>query len=154
GDTTLTNESAIWVKTQATPPPMLAEMVFAGNLQFSIPSNNQPYNVTGTCTMGSSQKLFALWPHMHKLATHQKIELIRGTTTTTLHDMDYMFGEQRYWPQSPEIQVQNNDKIRVTCTYVNNTGASVSFGDGSDKEMCFGGMYRYPSTNSNLFCVF
>jgi hypothetical protein len=153
GDTTLTGESAIWVKTQSTPPPMLAEMVFSGNMQFSIPSNNQPYDVVGQCTMNKAYKLFALWPHMHKLAVHQKIELI-NSTTTVLHDMDYQFGEQRYWPQSPEIQVQANDKIKVTCTYVNNTGAPVSFGDSSDKEMCFGGMYRYPAANSSLFCVF
>jgi hypothetical protein len=153
-DSMMTGESAIWVKSQPTAPPMLAEMVFAGNMQFSVPSDGLPHDVVGTCTINQSYKMFALWPHMHKLATHQKIELLHSTTTTTLHDMDYSFGEQRYWLQSPEISVQQNDKVRVTCTYVNNTGAPVGFGDSSDAEMCFGGMYRYPSNGSSLFCVF
>ena len=110
--------------------------------------------MTGTCTINNSYTMFALWPHMHKLAVHQKIELVRGTTTTVLHDMPYAFGEQKYWLQAPEIQVQSNDKIRVTCTYNNTTGTTIGFGDSSDDEMCFGGMYRYPSSGANLFCGF
>lgn len=157
GDSGLSGESAIWVKTQPTAPPSLAEMVFAGNAMFSIPSDGQPHDVVGLCSITNTYKAFALWPHMHKLAVHQKIELLVGGSTTnvvTLHDMDYQFAEQKYWLQSPEISLKQGDKVRVTCTYVNNTGATVSFGDGSDKEMCFGGMYRYPSAGSNLFCVF
>ena len=152
GDESLSNESAIWVKSQPTTTPMLAEMVFGGPLQFSIPPGTQ--TVSGQCTINNSYQMFALWPHMHKMAVHQKIELIRGTTTTVLHDMPYMFGEQKYWLQTPEITVQNNDKIKVTCTYNNTTGGTLNFGDSSDDEMCFGGMYRYPSNGANLFCAF
>jgi hypothetical protein len=42
----------------------------------------------------------------------------------------------------------------VTCSYNNTTGAAVGFGDSSDNEMCFAGMYRYPAANSSLFCPF
>jgi hypothetical protein len=53
------------------------------------------------------------------------------------------------------IDVVQNDKIKTTCTYLNDSTADVPFGDGSDKEMCFGGMYRYPAApNDMLFCVF
>src|SRR5688572_6003131 len=45
-DGALNGDSAILVKAQGTPPPMLAEMVFAGTPNFSIPSNNQPYTKT------------------------------------------------------------------------------------------------------------
>jgi hypothetical protein len=154
-DEMLAGESGIWVKSQPTPPPMLAEMVFAGPLQFTVygdkPMDTKQY-VEGQCTLTKSYKLFALWPHMHKMATHQKIELDRGGTITLLHDKPYDFEEQKYWAQTPEISVQANDKIKVTCTYINNTMKTVGFGDSSDEEMCFGGMYRYPSSNSNLFC--
>jgi hypothetical protein len=158
GDDALSGESAIWVKSQATPTPTLAEMVFAGTLQIYLQNNaSTQQNVSGTCTMSQGYSLFALWPHMHKLAKHQKIELLHptgtGTVTTVLHDMPYQFEEQKYWLQSPEIQVQANDKIKVTCSYLNDTGGVVTFGDSSDKEMCFGGMYRYPASNSNIFCT-
>jgi len=154
GDDPLNAESAIWVKSQSTPTPTLAEMVFAGS--FAIYLQNDPVmtqKVTGKCTMDKAYSVFALWPHMHKVATHQKIELVRGNTTTPLFDMDYQFEEQKYWLQDPEIQVQKDDTIRVTCSYLNDTGAVVTFGESSDNEMCFGGLYRYPASNSDIFCT-
>ena len=33
---------------------------------------------------------------MHKLAVHQKVELIRNAASTTLHDLAYTFLEQTY----------------------------------------------------------
>ena len=42
------------------------------------------------------------------------------------------------------------DKIKVTCTYMNPDATPIMWGDSSDEEMCFGGMYRYPATGSSL----
>lgn len=153
-DQQLSGESAILVKAQATPPPMLAEMVFAGTYNFTIPKGGQPYTKTTTCSASSSYRLFAVWPHLHQLATHQKVELIQGGTPTVLHDLAYDFEEQKYYMKTPEVQVQQGNQIRVTCTWVNNTGADVGFGDSSNEEMCFTGLYRYPATNSGIFsCI-
>jgi hypothetical protein len=151
-DDPLSGESAIWVKSQPTPPPMLAEMVFAGPLDLTIPANSTNYPINGQCTITKSYKLFALWPHMHKRAIHQTVQLDRGGTKTMLHDQAYNFEEQKYWLQAPEIQLQANDKILVECRYNNNPGPEVKWGDSSDEEMCFAGMYRYPAQNSILFC--
>lgn len=156
GDELLTGESAIWVKSQPTPTPTLAEMVFAGKFLFSINGTPEgqtpmPQTVTGGCTVNSPYSLFAVWPHMHKLATHQKVELIRNNATTDLHDKPFNFNEQNYYMQSPIVQVQNGDEIRVTCTFVNPSKNSVTFGDSSDQEMCFSGLYRYPAKDSGLF---
>jgi hypothetical protein len=152
-DQVLAGDSAILIKAQSTPPSILAEMVFAGRMFFSIPSSTPPQSadIQGGCTVNTPYKLFAVWPHMHKLATHQRVELIRGTTTTVLHDLPFDFTEQKYYLQGPEIQVQANDRINVKCTYLNNTGHDVQYGDSSDNEMCFTGLYRYPATSSNLF---
>jgi hypothetical protein len=151
GDEALSGESAILVKAQPTPPPQLAEMVFAGKFLFAIPSNNQPYNVVGGCTVPTAYSLFAVWPHMHQLARHQKVELVRGTSATVLHDLPFDFAEQTYNVKSPLVEVEQGDQIRVTCTYVNNTGQTVRFGDSSNEEMCFAGLYRYPALNEGMF---
>jgi copper type II ascorbate-dependent monooxygenase-like protein len=151
-DNPIQGDSAILVKSSATAPPTIAEMVFGGTLAISIPSNNQPTNFTGTCTAQTAYSLFAIWPHMHQIATHQKVDLTHNGTTNTIYDMPYMFAEQKYWPQSPEIQVAAGDKITTTCTYVNNTGHTVTFGESSNDEMCFTGLYRYPAANSGTFC--
>jgi hypothetical protein len=151
-DNPISGDSAILVKSSPTPPPTLAEMVFGGTLLISVPSNNMPINVTGDCTAQQSYSLFAIWPHMHQIATHQKVELTHGGTTSTIYDMPYSFSEQKYWPQAPEIQVASGDRITTTCTYVNNTGHTVTFGESSNDEMCFTGLYRYPAANSGTFC--
>jgi hypothetical protein len=150
-DEQLSGDSGIVVKASSTPPATLAEMVFAGKFVFGIPSNNTPYNVVGGCTETRNYSLFAVWPHMHQLATHQKVELIRNNTPQVLHDQPYDFAEQDYYPQTPIVQVQSGDQLRITCTYVNNTGQVVTFGDSSNKEMCFAGLYRYPAANAGLF---
>lgn len=153
-DDPLSGDSAILVRQQATPPPMLAEMVFAGKFLFQIPANNQPYTTSGGCTANRDYTLFAVWPHQHKLGTHHKFEIVRAGTPTVLHDAPFNFEEQSYYLQTPEVQVRQGDEIRVTCTWVNDTGSPVNFGDSSDQEMCFSGLYRYPapaSGGTNLF---
>ena len=149
-DNPLSGESAIWVKSQATPTPTLAEMVFAGRIAFAIAANNQDTNIVGGCNNTRNFSLFAVWPHMHQLANHSKFEIIRGGVPQVIHDAPYTFAEQNYYKKSPEIQVMNGDQIRVTCTFRNNTGQVVTFGDSSNQEMCFVGMYRYPAANSGL----
>lgn len=156
GDEPLSGDSAILIKTVPTAPANLAEFVFAGKFLFQLQGGTPtppPQTVTGGCTIASGRNysLFAVWPHMHQLATHQKVTHIRGGTQTVLHDDAFAFGEQNFFEQTPEVQLTGGDQIRVDCTYLNNTGHDVSFGDSSDAEMCFAGLYRYPAQGSSLF---
>jgi hypothetical protein len=150
-DKVLAGDSAILVKSQATAPPTLAEMVFAGKFLFGIPKDAMDYPVTGGCTVSSPYTLFAVWPHQHKLGIRNKVELIRAGTPTVLHDAAYSFTEQNYYLKSPVVQVAAGDQIRVTCRYNNTTGGLVTFGESSNDEMCFSGLYRYPAANAGLF---
>ena len=153
-DNVLTGDSAILIKTSPTPPPMLAEMVFAGKIVFGIGPGM--HDVIGGCTVQTPYTLFAYWPHMHKIAKHSKLELIRGTapnpvTTTVLHDLAYDFNEQKYYKPPAEVSVLQGDRIQVTCSYNNpNTSGSITFGDSTNDEMCFTGLYRYPSQNASI----
>lgn len=155
-DNPIEGDSAILVKRPAAPPPMLAEMVFAGRFLFSIPPTppgGMPYTTTGGCTADSSYNLFAVWPHQHKLGVHHKFEIIRGGNSNVLHDGAFAFGEQHYYLQDPVFAVQSGDQIRTTCSWVNPGSSNVTFGDSSDTEMCFTGLYRYPAPpgGTNLF---
>lgn len=154
-DAPISGDSGVLVKMLAAAPPTLADMTFAGDQQLAIPSNGLPHDEVGGCTLNRSYTVAALWPHMHQFATHQKVELTHGGTTTTLLDDDFAFANQRNYPQSPPIQLTAGDQLAVTCTYVNNSGSEVNFGDSSTAEMCFVGMYRYPAPpGSFLFeCV-
>lgn len=153
-DNAISGDSAILVKAQPTPPPTLAEMVFAGSLLFQLPPDPDPKDVRGGCIVDAPYTLFAVWPHMHQVATHQKVEIFRGNNpddVDVIHDLDYTFAEQHYFLQSPEVQVAQGDRVQVTCTYVNDTDHTIRFGDSSNDEMCFAGLYRYPAVSSDLF---
>jgi Copper type II ascorbate-dependent monooxygenase, C-terminal domain len=150
-DNPVSGESAIWIKKPSAPPPMIAEMAFAGKFIFSIPADNQDHSVTGGCTTSSDFTLFALWPHMHMTGKHAKFEVTHAGTKTMYLDEPYSFTEQQYWPESPLIQIHSGDTIAATCTWNNNTGTALHFGESSTDEMCFIGMYRYPAVGSSIF---
>ena len=145
-DGPISGDSGILVKAQTTPTPTLAEMMFAGSIAISVPPG-QTRTINGGCTLpaGVNQQLFALWPHMHQFATHQKFEVVKGGVTTVLHDAPYSFFEQTYYRQDPLIPLAGGDRIRVACTYTNTSNTTITFGDSSNQEMCFAGMYVFPA---------
>lgn len=125
-----------------------AEFTFAGTLFLNISGSmpNQEQTASGGCTFDADQTVLAVWPHMHQLGTHMKVT----HEGNTIHDKPYDFNEQINYPITP-LLVRNGDRINVTCTYINNTGQNVMFGDSSNQEMCFAGLYRYPATGAGLF---
>lgn len=127
-----------------------AGLAVGGDTGFTIPPTGAPYDVTGTCTMPSGfpdAKIFGLWPHMHQIGTHFKVEVTHGGVTTTPVDENWNFGDQKLWlyTGADEMPVSAGDSVKTTCTYVNNTGADVPYGESSTQEMCFNFIYFYPT---------
>jgi len=131
-----------------------AEVVFGGTIGISIPPD--PANektVVGGCTFTAPAKVITVWPHMHQIGRHMKVVHEASGGDVTLHDKDYSFNEQVNWPITP-VDVAAGERIRIECTYLNDTGSTITFGDSSEDEMCFAGLYRYPATGAGLFdCV-
>ncbi len=153
-DEPLSGSSGVLVRTMTEAEVVQeADMIFAGTQRINIPGNGQPYSTQGGCTLSRSYQAFALWPHMHQYATHQRVTVTRGGNTTVLLDEPFAFTEQRNYPQVTPISFQAGDQVQTTCTYVNDTGSAVGFGDSSNAEMCFTGMYRYPAGGFLFECV-
>ena len=131
-----------------------AEVVFGG--QYAIFLQSQPgveQTINGGCTFNSSATVVALWPHMHQLGRHMRVVHESNGGNTTLLDTAFDFNEQLNYPIAP-VQVNAGERLDVDCTYINDTGSIVTFGDSSSQEMCFVGIYRYPATNAGVFdCV-
>lgn len=164
GDSPITGTSGIAVKElPAGSTPKEIDFEFAGNAQFTIPHTNAAtsadFDVQGGCTASTAMTLFAMWPHMHQLANHQKLVVAHaGGGADTLLDTDYAFAEQKFYPLAPSYQVAAGDQIQVTCSYRNDNttnpgGGPVMFGDSSTSEMCFDGYYRYPAGHSIFGCT-
>jgi hypothetical protein len=153
-DNMLANNSGVLVKVvQQVDVRHEADMMFSGTLQINVPHDGLPHLAQGGCTAPTDWHVFTLWPHMHQTATHQKWTYTHLGTVTTLLDDNYLFEEQKNYP-IPDTLIQKGDAVETICTYVNNTNVDVSFGDGSDKEMCFTGMYKYPAGGNLFQCAF
>jgi hypothetical protein len=152
-DATLADTSGVLVKImQQADVVNEADMMFSGTPLINIPSDNTPHDVRGGCTAPTDWHVFTLWPHMHQTAVHQKWTFTHGGVTTPLLDDAFLFEEQKNYPIADTLIAQG-DQIQTTCTFVNNTGHTMTFGDGSDKEMCFTGMYKYPAGGSLFQCA-
>ena len=127
-----------------------AESIVAGPLNFVLPTG--PSDVTAQCTMAADVTLISVFPHMHMLGTHMRIEANRAVGgTLLLHDQAYNFDNQINYDVGL-VELSQGDTVNVTCSYNNTTGQPVSFGDSSLQEMCFVGLLRYPAIASIPIC--
>jgi hypothetical protein len=109
--------------------------------------------VTGTCTLPSAGTIGAVLPHMHELGSHMAGRLQQGTASTTLHDASYDFDEQRWYSLAGQT-VAAGDKIKVDCSYDNNRGKKIYFGESTTDEMCFLFLAIWPKPNmSGYYCT-
>jgi hypothetical protein len=101
----------------------------------------------------SDTTVFAVSPHMHQVGSHLKA-VVTGSSRepVTLYDGPYDFEEQRQFPAN-QLALKKGDVVQVECTYQNDTGRMISFGESSLDEMCFLGMYRYPVAGEGLICL-
>jgi hypothetical protein len=152
-DTPLADSSGVLVKVVApTDVQHEADMMFSGTFTINIPNDGQPHTASGGCTAPSDWHIFTLWPHMHQTATHQTWTYTHGGTPTSLLDDEFRFEEQRNYPLTDTL-IQRGDQINTVCTYINNTRSVMTWGDGSDREMCFTGMYKYPAGGELFQCT-
>jgi hypothetical protein len=153
-DNPLADRSGVLIKAVSpTDVQHQADMMFSGTFTIDIPSDGQPHTASGGCSATSDWHIFTLWPHMHQTATHQKWSYTpAGGTAVTLLDDDFRFTEQRNYPLADTV-IHKGDRIDTVCTYVNTTGTAMTWGDGSDREMCFTGMYKYPAGGDLFQCT-
>ena len=123
-----------------------AGVVLAGKAQGLEVDVGVGVQQTGTCTTNTGTTIFAAAPHMHLLGTHLTATYTppNGGTSVTLIDQPYLFDAQNYIMQSPEIVTEAGGKYTITCTYDNESGSPVYFGESTTDEMCFALTMIYP----------
>lgn len=130
----------------------VAEAVLAGTINLDIPPGETTVH-TGYCTMSGDSTLIAVAPHMHQIGIHEKV--VAQTSTqgdVVIHDAPYSFDEQSFHLIDP-LRMAKGDKLRVECTHQNTTAHDIKFGESSLSEMCFAGIYRYPSYGGFFICA-
>jgi hypothetical protein len=149
-DQELTGVSGIEVvRVDPVPADKQAGLMLSGPVGFSLDEGRQ--TIMHDCAVTQAQTVFALFPHMHQLGVHLKTSVITGGTPRVLHDGEYLFEEQYQVAIEPHM-LSAGDVIRTECTFQNDTGGPVGFGESSDTEMCFSVFFRYPATDRG-FCL-
>jgi hypothetical protein len=123
-----------------------ATSVLAGTFTIDIPPQSAGTAI-GHCTVPSPVTIFSVGPHMHQLGRHMKVTSLRDGRV--VHDAPYSFEDQRHFMIEPFLALEAGDTVRVECEYQNPSNQSVQFGDSSNAEMCFAGLFHYPA-NSGL----
>jgi len=153
GQADLSGTSGARIRTvAASDAPVIAEHLLGGTVGVDLPPL-QATSTTGYCTMSTDATIFAITPHMHKLGVYAKIVAERTVGgDAVLYDGAYDFEDQKYYPIEP-VAVQKGDRVRIDCTHNNTTPQRVVFGESTLEEMCFAGIFRYPSDGSPFMCI-
>jgi hypothetical protein len=152
-DDTQTETSGIMVQTiPAAQVVHEADMMFVGLKGFKILADGLPYSKGTDCGATDNWHILGMWPHMHQIGTHQKIEILHNAVVMkTPLDKAYDFNEQQNYAM--DFIVPLGDRIKVTCTWVNNTGTDVYSGEQAANEMCYAGAFMYPKLPDIYACV-
>ena len=67
-----------------------------------------------------------------------------GAPYVTVFDKPFQFDYQVHYMLDTPIVMAPNDVIKSTCTFFNDTGANVAFGQSSEQEMCYQFAFSYP----------
>jgi len=105
---------------------------------------------TGHCTMPEDVTVLSVFPHMHTHGVHQLVTA--AGAGAPLFDGPYTFTEQRNYWLDPAVVVPAQGRVEVTCTYQNDTSRTLQFGEGTNDEMCFVGLYHYPRFTRGSTC--
>jgi hypothetical protein len=114
-----------------------------GNATAPVGRSDNVSSCTVNLTGADEVTFLSVSPHMHKLGVHAKLELTRAGQKTALHDAPFSFEDQRIY-ELDNLAIRDGDVLTTTCSYENDTGRGVSFGENSDDEMCFNFVTYYP----------
>ncbi len=146
------DSSGVALCTTDEPRENTASTLWLGTTDIDVPAG-ETVTTTGLCDTGVRAtepfKMLLSWPHMHEFGDSIRTEIVRGGAGDgeVLVDVpQWNFENQIYYPYEPAIDVTPGDVLRTTCTYTNDTGQNVSFGEGTGDEMCFDFALVYPIT--------
>ncbi|MDD9932310.1 MAG: hypothetical protein OXT09_01825 [Myxococcales bacterium] len=107
------------------------------------------HEFSGTCIndSGGPITIVGFLPHLHTIGTNMRSEVMRAGTSTweTVFDQPFQFDYQVHYMMDPFLVLEPNDQIKSTCTFFNDTGVNVAFGQSTNQEMCYQFAFSYPA---------
>lgn len=102
---------------------------------------------SGTCPndSGAPITIIAFTPHMHTIGSNMRSVVTRAEGgKETIFDHPFAFDQQVTYDLDPPYVLRPGDSITTTCTYQNDTGSNVPYGQSTKEEMCYQFALAYP----------
>ncbi|HSO31186.1 MAG TPA: peptidylglycine alpha-amidating monooxygenase [Labilithrix sp.] len=140
----------------APPRKYEADVLAFGTQSIDMPAGAASYEKICSITVPQQLAgihLFAVMPHMHKLGTSMKTELLAGGPAGASSDLGtvsaFSFDTQAWQaiqgaPGETGVVTKTNDVIKTRCSWKNTTGDRVKFGENTADEMCYSFTVYYP----------
>jgi hypothetical protein len=129
-----------------------AGTIFYQQVSIQIPATDQPYTSTTSCNLTQDVNLLSADSHMHKRATG----FLATANGQTLYQTD-TWADPTLSVYTPPIFLASGTPITWSCTYVNETGSPLMFGESAATNvMCIYQGTFFPVadiTNPILNCV-
>lgn len=119
------------------------EVIAVGPLSIAVPPNARS-DAEHRCTATAPTTIIASWPHMHQIGARFAASVVRADGS--VHDLVTLNGwefESQFVYETP-FEIVPGDTIVTRCEYENLTGQLVTFGTGTEDEMCFNFIYHTP----------
>lgn len=120
------------------------DMFLAGTVSFHLPADTGSVETNGGCGTVADFHLVAELPFMRALGTHSLVTITNTGLDANLFDTSIDPQHVVYSTLGSDFDVPAGSHLNVKCTYDNTTGSVVGFGESSQDELCFAGIYRYP----------
>jgi hypothetical protein len=98
-------------------------------------------------------RIFAVTGLTHQLGTGVELALASaggGNPTTLYQPAPFNWSAPQTAMLAPAPALPAGGQFRLTCTYNNQTGSTVTFGPGLNDEMCFSAVYYYPKQTETV----
>ena len=125
----------------------VAEYQFVAQFNFSIPAGDFGFSDTTTEALDTETpdaRIYGVLPHMHTLGRQISVGLADQPDDECLVDIrrwDFNW-QQVFWLAEPAM-VEDRE-IRMRCVWDNDTDDIISWGEGTNDEMCVSFMYMVP----------
>ena len=117
-----------------------AGVVFMDNVGISIPPGQTPVTSTRTVTMPQDMNIIESSSHMHQRAT----DFVATSGSQQLYTTQSWSGPMPAF-YNPPLQLTKGSPVTWSCTYVNDTGQTLTFGESAQTNvMCIYTMQFYP----------
>jgi len=120
-----------------------AGTIFYQQISIQIPATGKPYTSTTSCNLSQDVNLLSADSHMHQRATN----FVATANGQTLYQTD-LWSDPTLSVYAPPIHLASGTPITWSCTYVNDTGSPLTFGESAATNvMCIYQGTVYPITD-------